>query len=88
LQEAEDLWYSRALAGRKGREEMDSGMLIDKLRTEAWSEQIYTGAIKSAFNSLRRREMRGVLSDHTDLRHWVDHFLSLRAFWRKLTGEL
>ena len=67
LQEIEELWHKRAVAGRKGRGAMDSVMLMAHLKGRGAGSDVHGRDIHSAFNSIDTRIMCGLIEDR-DLR--------------------
>jgi len=77
----------RVFAGRKGKGEIDSVMLMEVLR-KGMGGKVYGRDIKSAFNSMDRDIMYEALVDHDGYREYVDYFSRPRTFDIKMNGRL
>ena len=79
LQGIEGLRHERSFAGRRGREVMDSVMLMDQLRRKHPGKDVHGRDIHSASNSIDTKIMCDLIKDE-HLKSWLKDFLALRSF--------
>ena len=77
--EIDQLWYVLSFAGLEARGEVDSVMLMDRLRQKSGGT-VYGKDIKPAFNSIERRNAGAILGSFPYITSREDGVLDVRNF--------